>query len=112
VRPALFVAAQWNASQITGTVVDGEGNPVAGATVVAIGSAGDVGNTVATDGAGNFDLHALPSGTYSLRIYNEYRNAAGASFASHGATSREDAVAGPTVTVSPGGHLAIGNVTD
>ena len=112
VRPALFVAAEWNASQITGTLVNRHGEPVSGATVVAIGSANNVGNTVSTDNAGNFDLHSLPSGTYHLHIYNEYRNAAGASFKSHRASSEEDSVEGPTVTVSPGGHLAIGSVTD
>ena len=112
VRPALFVATDWDAGQISGTVVNRDGDPVSGATVVAFGSGQNVGNTVSTDGEGNFNLHSLSSGTYRLQVYNAYKNAAGASFSAHGATSEKNSLEGPTVTVNPGGHIAVGSVTD
>ena len=112
VRPALFVAGNANAGQITGTVVGSNGNPVGNATVVAIGSAGNVGNTVATDASGGFNLHTLPADTYQIQIYNSYTNAAGAHFASKGGTSTRDVIFGPTITVGPGQSTSAGTITD
>lgn len=112
VRPTLFVAAGWSAGQLGGTVTNGTGEPVSGATVVAIGPGGVVGNTVSTDSSGNFYLHNLPAGTYRLQIYNNYTNAAGADFSSEGATSDRDTIQGPTVTVTPGLTTSLGTITD
>lgn len=112
VRPALFVAANSNSGEITGTVVNENGRPVQNAIVVAINSNGQVGNTVATDNNGNFLLHTLQAGSYRLTIYNQYRNSAGASLQSQGASSDEDSLRGPTVLVSPGQNTNAGAITD
>ena len=59
VRVALQVVAAFGT--ITGTVVDANGQPLAGATVRITGTA----NATATDGGGNFNLTAAP-GLYTL----------------------------------------------
>jgi RHS repeat-associated protein len=61
VRVAVAVVAALGS--ITGTVVDQNGQPLAGATVQITGTA----NSTATDGAGNFNLTA-PAGLYTLTI--------------------------------------------
>ncbi|MBI3189587.1 MAG: carboxypeptidase regulatory-like domain-containing protein, partial [Ignavibacteriales bacterium] len=51
---------------ITGKVVDTEGNPLVGTTVVVVGTTrGGV-----TDNQGNFSIIGIPKGSYSLRISN------------------------------------------
>jgi hypothetical protein len=111
VRPTLFVAGNSNSGHITGTVVGSNGNGVSGAAVVAIGSSGNVGNTVATDASGGFDLHTLPADTYRIQIYNSYTNAAGAQFSAKG-SSKRDVIFGPTITVGPGQSTSAGTITD
>jgi hypothetical protein len=112
VRPTLFVAGSSNSGHITGTVVGSNGNGVSNAAVVAIGSSGDVGNTVATDASGKFDLHTLPAGTYRIQIYNSYTNAAGAHSSAKGSASNRDVIFGPTITVGPGQSTSAGTITD
>lgn len=110
VRPTLFAAAASSAGTITGTVVGKNGKPVANATVIATGSDGSVGNTVATDASGNFNLHALNADTYSLQVRNSYTNAAGANIVSQGGGG--GTVLGPTVTVTPGQTTDAGTIRD
>jgi hypothetical protein len=112
VRPTLFVAANSSAGQLTGRVVNQNGDPVSGAVVVAVGQGNTVGNSAATDASGNFELHALAAGSYRLDVYNQYTNAAGAQFTSHGATSEQDVIRGPNITVTPGLTSSTGTVTD
>jgi hypothetical protein len=111
VRPTLFVAGNSNSGHITGSVVGSNGNGVSNAAVIAIGSSGNVGNTVATDASGKFDLHTLPADTYRIQIYNSYTNAAGAQFSAKG-SSRRDVIFGPTITVGPGQSTSAGTITD
>lgn len=113
VQPAFFVAVTSNAGQVTGTILNRNGVPVANATVVAVGSAGNVGNTTSTDASGNFEMHALQSDTYQLQVYNKYTNAAGAQFfASNATNTRGSALPGPTITVTPGQSTNAGTITD
>ena len=113
VRPTLFVAANVNGGQITGTVVNSNGQPVSNAVVAAVDGNGQVGNTIATDASGKFLLHTLTAGTYRLDIYNEYTNAAGANFSSEGSSSDHKRLKGiTTVTVSPGQSTNAGIITD
>lgn len=113
VRPTLFVAANANGGQITGTVLNSHGRPVSNAVVVAVDDNGHVGNTIATDASGKFLLHTLAAGTYSLDVYNEYTNSAGANFSSEGSSSDHKRLKGiTTVTVSPGRTTNAGTITD
>lgn len=76
-RPTLFSASQEQAGRIQGTVVNQYGNPVTGATVVAVDSQGYARNTCSTDSTGHYLLHTLRADTYQLYVYNGYRTAAG-----------------------------------
>lgn len=62
---AASASAQSGAGVFSGTVRDAEGDPVAGATVVARGA---VDRGVVTDRTGAFRLGPLPAGTYTLRV--------------------------------------------
>ena len=56
-------------SQLSGTVSDGDGNPIVGANVVLEGAALTEGKTgVGSDGNGRFVLANIPTDTYVLRI--------------------------------------------
>ena len=56
-------------SQLSGTVSDGDGNPIVGANVVLEGAALTEGKTgVSSDGNGRFVLANIPTDTYVLRI--------------------------------------------
>ncbi len=113
VRPTLFVAANSNEGMISGTLVNNDGTPVSNAVVVAAGPGNQVGNTVATDASGNFLLHTLAAGTYSLDVYNQYTNSAGESFSSRGSSSDRSRLKGATtVTVSPGQTSNAGTIRD
>ncbi|MBI5215936.1 MAG: von Willebrand factor type A domain-containing protein [Ignavibacteriae bacterium] len=52
--------------RITGKVVDEQGNPLVGTTVVLVGTT----RGAVTDSHGNYTIIGIPSGTYSLRISN------------------------------------------
>ena len=113
VRPTLFVAANANGGQITGTVLNSHGRPVSNAVVVAVDDNGQVGNTIATDASGKFLLHTLAAGTYRLDVYNEYTNSAGADLSSEGSSSDHKRLKGiTTVTVGPGQSTNAGTITD
>src|SRR5207248_7626632 len=72
------------AGRIQGTVVNNYGNPVAGATVVAVDSQGYARNSCSTDANGNYLLHTLRPDTYQIWVYNGYRTAGGeVHYASH-----------------------------
>lgn len=112
-RPTLFVAANANGGQITGTVLNSHGRPVSNAIVAAVDQSGQVGNTIATDDSGKFLLHTLTAGTYRLDVYNEYTNSAGAELSSEGSSSDRNFLKGiTTVTVSPGQSTNAGIITD
>ncbi|MBV9269909.1 MAG: carboxypeptidase regulatory-like domain-containing protein [Candidatus Eremiobacteraeota bacterium] len=75
-RPTLFSSSQEQAGRIQGTVLNSSGNPVVGATVVAVDSQG-YGNSCSTDANGQYLLHTLRPSTYQLYVYNGYRTASG-----------------------------------
>lgn len=112
-NPALFVAGDGAMGSIQGEVVDANGSPVSGATVVAVSSNGAVGNTTLTGSDGSFLLHTLTTGTYQLVIYNAYTTASGAKFTSNDATNSASEVAGPgNVTVTAGQTTQVGSISD
>jgi hypothetical protein len=110
IRPSMMVAN--GAGQINGSVVNQSGAPVQNAIVAAVGAGGAVANTDATDANGNFNLHAIQSGTYQLVIYNTYVNAAGQSISASGQSSTAASINGPTVTVTAGSSTSTGTLND
>lgn len=102
IRPVLFSAVNSNAGRISGQLINFNGAPVIGGTVLAADSHGGISGSAVTDGTGTFDLHTLAAGTYQLVIYNHYTNAGGAEFKAQGASSDRHSFNGPTVIVTPG----------
>jgi hypothetical protein len=112
VRPSVFAASASSSGAVNGTVLNQSGSPVVNAVVTAIASDGTVANTGATDANGNFNLHALPAGTYTLQVYNSYENASGGQDTSSGASSSANVITGPTVTVTAGSTQNAGTIAD
>jgi hypothetical protein len=110
IRPSMFLAN--GAGKVNGSVMNQNGGPVQNAVVAAIDASGNVANTSATDANGNFNLHAVQSGTYHLVIYNTYENAAGQSISASGQSSTAASVNGPTITVNAGGSTSTGTLND
>lgn len=109
-RPTLSAANV--PAKITGTIVNAYGMPVQDATVVAVGSSGLAVNSDVTDSNGNFNIHALPAGTYQLLVYNEYENAAGGLIFASGETFSGQGFYGPAVTASTGSTVSAGTIGD
>ncbi|HKU68075.1 MAG TPA: DUF4382 domain-containing protein [Candidatus Baltobacteraceae bacterium] len=110
VRPSMFVAN--HEGQLRGQVLNTGGSAVQNAVVVATASSGVVSNSAATDANGNFNLHALPAGTYQLTIFNAYTTAAGQNVSASGQSATAASVNGPTITVTAGGSVSIGILND
>lgn len=110
VRPT--IAAASNGGQVSGTVTNAYGSGVQNATVIALGSNGSAVNSATTDASGAFNIHALPSDTYQLVIYNAYTNAAGGKIYSSGSTSGAQGFYGPSVTVTAGNTASAGTIND
>ena len=109
-RPALSAANM--PAAITGTIVNEYGQPVSGATIVAVGSNGYAVNSAATDASGAFNVHALPADTYQLLVYNVYTNAAGYRTSASGETYYVTGFYGPVVTVTAGNTTSAGSIGD
>ncbi len=110
-QPALFVAPIDDCGSISGLIHDANGNPVQNAVVVAYAADGSIGNTSSTDAGGNFSIHTLNAGSYSLVVYNTYVNAAGLSFTST-SPSQQKSVQGPQAVVSGGQDTSVGTLQD
>src|SRR5262245_16685483 len=66
--PGNQMIAQTVSGRISGTVVDGSGNAVVGATVTLINERTGDARTVVTSQAGDFSFAALQPGTYSIKV--------------------------------------------
>lgn len=110
-RPTLLAVGEADASRIQGNIVNAQGNPVTNATVVAVDAKGTVRNTVATDATGHYLLHTLPSGTYQLRVYNQYTTASGQQQDAANADG-STTVDGGTVTATPGQVVTAATIND
>jgi hypothetical protein len=111
VRPAL-VAAAGAQSAVSGTIVNQNGTPVQNVVVAAIAADGSVANTALTGPLGNFNVHALNAGNYTLRIYNNYTTVSGQQYAASGQTSSAAFFNGPAVSVGTGSSVAVGTIAD
>ncbi len=59
---------QESTGTILGTIADSQGQVLPGATVSAVDEATGYARTVSTDAKGDFQLHALPPGRYTIRV--------------------------------------------
>jgi hypothetical protein len=111
-RPTLFAVPGGTAGDASGTVVNANGGPVAGATIVAINSTGNVANTTNTDQNGNFTLHTVTAGQYQLEVYNTYTTAVGQTNNASGNDNTSTYIQGPSVTITAGQTASVGNIAD
>jgi hypothetical protein len=65
---ARSAAAQANTGTVSGTVVDGQGQPVPGATLTLTNEATTVARVANSDSAGGFKFLAVPPGSYKVRV--------------------------------------------
>ena len=99
-KPVLVAAAQAMAGSVSGTVKNTAGAAVANAEVLAQQNGTTV-NAGVTDSSGNFQINALPAGSYTLLVKNAWTNQAGEAQTATGADGTAD-VTGPAVTVTAG----------
>lgn len=64
---ATFSQAQSN-STLRGTITDSSGAVIAGANITATNTATGIKRTATTDASGNYNLAALPNGTYNVQV--------------------------------------------
>lgn len=104
------LAAATQPSSVSGVVVNQAGSPVAGATVLATDTNGNVDNTTVTASDGSFTLHALAGGVYTISVDNSYTSASGNTITAIG----NDAGAAPSVPIdlAPSDQLNIGTLID
>jgi hypothetical protein len=93
VKPS--VSAAGSAAQVTGMVLNSEGEPVTSAAVLAVDALGRVVNSTITGSDGSFAIHALPAGIYSIQVKNSYVTALGETVTAVGA----DGGTSPSTTV-------------
>lgn len=109
-KPVLVATAQALAGAISGTVKNNAGQPVANAQVVAQQNGTTV-NSGVTDAGGNFQINALPAGSYTLVVNNSWTNQAGEAQTATGADGTA-AVTDPNAVTVTGGQAAAVTLTD
>jgi len=98
------------AGAIGGTLVSSSGDPVQYATAVVADAYGNTVGVSTSDQNGNFYVHAIPAGTYTVTIENAFTNSAGSVYqASDGSTG---SLAPVTVDVPAGYLVSLGQVAD
>ncbi len=104
------VSASTAAAQIAGKVQNAAGKNVANATVLAVGLLGNVVNSTFSGNDGSFKIHALPPGTYTIKVVNSYTPATGETLTATGA----DAGAAPSteVILSPNDNVNLPTLVD
>jgi hypothetical protein len=108
VQPSVTAANA--AAQITGTIKNRAGKPVANAAVLATDLTGHLVNVTATASDGSFTLHALPPGAYTIAVKNTHVTASGETITATG----NDAGAAPSqlVVLSPEDQLELDSLVD
>jgi hypothetical protein len=110
VSASTFATAALSAGAIGGTLETAAGAPVQNATAVVTNANGTLMGLAPTDAAGNFLVHALPPGTYTLTVYERYVTAAQTTIvASDGKTG---SLAPMSVTVPSGYEAFVGTLKD
>jgi hypothetical protein len=111
VRPSLSIAQQGYEGGAQGTLVNSSGAAVTNAVVVAVAGDGSIAATTFTDQNGEFLLHTLNAGQYTLTIYNQYVSAAGWVINATNPTSGA-MVPGGSVHVVQGQSTQVGTLAD
>jgi Carboxypeptidase regulatory-like domain/Domain of unknown function (DUF4382) len=108
VQPNVVAAAA--PAQITGAVHNAAGKPVTSAVVLAVDALGHVANSTVTGSDGNYNLHAIPAGIYTIQVQNSYVTAQGNTVTASGA----DAGAAPSMpaVLSPNEKLNVPVLVD
>ena len=109
-KPVLVATAQALAGAISGTVKNNAGSPVANAQVLAQQNGTTV-NSGVTDANGNFQINALPAGSYTLVVNNSWTNQAGEAQTATGADGTA-AVTDPNAVTVTGGQTTTVTITD
>ncbi len=109
-KPVLVAAPQATSGAISGTVTNNASGAVSGAEVVAQQNGVTV-NSGVTDTNGNFQINALPAGTYTLIVNNVWTNQAGMSETATGADGTAPVTDPGPITVTNGQTTAV-TITD
>jgi hypothetical protein len=109
-KPVLVATAQATSGAIAGAMTNNTGGAVVNAEVLAE-QGGTVINSGVTDTNGNYQINALPAGSYTLVVKNVWTNQAGASETATGADGTAD-VTDPTAITVTNGQTASANITD
>lgn len=110
-KPVLVATPQNLAGSIAGTVKNNAGTAVSNAEVLAEQN-GTVVNSGVTDANGNFQINALPAGTYTLVVNNQWTNQAGAAQSATGADGTASVTDPNPVTVTAGQATSGISITD
>ncbi len=109
-KPVLVATAQALAGSISGTVTNNAGTGVANAEVLAEQNGTTI-NSGVTDANGNFQINALPAGSYTLVVNNTWTSQAGAAETATGADGTASVTDPSAVTVT-GGQTTTVTLTD
>lgn len=110
-KPVLVATAQALAGSISGVVKNNAGTAVTNAQIVAEQN-GTIVNSGVTDSNGNFQINALPAGSYTLVVNNTWTTQAGAAQTATGA-DQTTAVTYPNPVTVTGGQATSGiTITD
>ncbi|GAC1389045.1 MAG: hypothetical protein NVSMB31_04370 [Vulcanimicrobiaceae bacterium] len=110
-KPVLVATAQNTAGTISGTVKNIAGTAVSNAEVVAQQNGTTI-NSGVTDSNGNFTINALPAGSYTLIVKNQWTSQAGTAQTATGADGTADVTVSTAVTVTAGQTTTAATITD
>jgi hypothetical protein len=110
VSASMFATSAASAGAVGGTLITPSGAPVQNATAVVTDESGNVVGLAPTDQNGNFIVHAISAGRYTLTIDEKYLTNAGVTLtASDGKTG---ALAPQRVTIQAGFETFVGTLKD
>jgi len=110
VSASMFATSAASAGAVGGTLLTPGGAPVQNATAVVTDESGNVVGLAPTDQNGNFVVHAISAGRYTLTIDEKYVTNAGVTLtASDGKTGT---LAPQSVTIQPGFETFVGTLKD
>lgn len=109
-KPVLVATAQSQSGSIAGTVKNKAGTAVSDAEVLAQQNGVTV-NSGVTDANGAFQINALPVGSYTLVVKNQWTSQAGSAETATGADGTADVTVSPAVNVTLGATTTVA-ITD